>query len=220
MTVLIVDDHPLFREGLREVLRGLGEDSRIVAENDAEAALETAKTLDLDLVLIDLTLPGMNGIEALERFGQEAPGVPVVIISAHEDTDEVRRALALGALGYIPKSTPPSVLLDALRLVLGGGIYVPPLLLREIRHVRPTYEGRSESGEPPASDRLTERQIEVLTLLVQGKSNKLIARELKLSDKTVKGHVTAIFRALDVVNRTQAAMEARRRGLIGSEIPE
>jgi DNA-binding NarL/FixJ family response regulator len=125
----------------------------------------------------------------------------------------VRRALALGAVGYIPKSTSASVMADALRLVLGGGVYVPPLMLADAQPE--SAEGARHPGSPePSGEHLTERQVNVLELLALGKSNKVIARELDVSEKTVKSHITAVFRALGVVNRTQAAMEARKRGLI------
>ncbi|WP_171164789.1 response regulator [Usitatibacter palustris] len=216
MTVLIVDDHPLFREGLKQVLQNLAEDTEVLAESDAQAGLAVAKARDdLDLVLLDLSMPGMDGFTAVERFGREAPGVPVVIVSGHEEAAEVRRALSCGALGYIPKSTPPNTLIDALRLVLGGGIYVPPVLLHAVQDPDPeAVEAQAESGEKLAPENLTGRQIDVLGLLAQGLSNKLIARDLDLSEKTVKAHVTAVFRALGVVNRTQAALEARRLGLL------
>jgi len=213
MRVLVVDDHPLFREGLKVVLQDLADETDIVTQAGAEEALAAARAMDdLDLVLLDLSMPGMNGFTAVQRFCREVPGVPVVIISAHEQPADVRRALSLGALGYIPKSTPPQVLLDALRLVLGGGVYVPPLFLDTSRtHDAPPAPG---ADPEPRDGELTERQGDVLVLLSQGKSNKLIARELELSEKTVKSHVTALFRALGVVNRTQAAIAARRRGLI------
>jgi two-component system, NarL family, nitrate/nitrite response regulator NarL len=215
MTVLVVDDHPLFREGLRQVLQGLAGETRVIAEGDAEKALAAVHEIDdLDLVLLDLSMPGMNGFTAVQRFSREAPGVPVVIISAHEEPADVRRALSLGALGYIPKSTPPNILPDALRLVMGGGVYVPPLFLHATRQAGTPAAPPAVQGELSGDGVLTGRQADVLVLLSQGKSNKLIARDLELSEKTVKAHVTAVFRALGVVNRTQAALAARRRGLI------
>jgi DNA-binding NarL/FixJ family response regulator len=212
MTVLVVDDHPLFREGLSQMLHDLDGDAQILGYDDAAKALDAAKARDdLDLVLLDLTMPGLNGLAAIERFVREAPGVPLVIVSAHEEPARVRSALALGAVGYIPKSTPAAVMTDALRLVLGGGVYVPPLMLQEVQ-----ADAAHAPQQPPApsGEHLTERQVDVLIQLALGKSNKSIARELDLSEKTVKAHITAVFRALGVVNRTQAAMEARRRGLI------
>ena len=215
MSVLVVDDHPLFREGLRQLLGELQEGAEVLAEGDAEKGLEVARSRgDLDLVLLDLTMPGMNGIAAVERFGREAPGVPVVIISAHEEPAQVRRALSLGAVGYIPKSTPARAMIDALRLVLGGSVYVPPLMLGALQGDG-GGQAHAQAGAPHASgEQLTERQVDVLALVALGKSNKVIARELELSEKTVKAHITAVFRALGVINRTQAAIEARRRGLI------
>jgi DNA-binding NarL/FixJ family response regulator len=214
MTVLLVDDHPLFREGLRQLLRDLDEGAEVLAEEDAEDGLAVAKLRDdLDLVCLDLTMPGMNGLAAVEHFVQEAPGVPVVIISGHEEPARVRRALALGAVGYIPKSTSASVMADALRLVLGGGVYVPPLMLADAQP-ESVASTRHPGSPEPTGEHLTERQVNVLELLALGKSNKVIARELDVSEKTVKSHITAVFRALGVVNRTQAAMEARKRGLI------
>lgn len=213
MTVLVVDDHPLFREGLAQMLRDLDPATQVIGEDDAARAIELAKTrADLDLVLLDLTLPGLNGIEAIRRFLEEAPGIPVIIVSAHEEPARVRSALSLGAVGYIPKSTPAAVMADALRLVLRGGVYVPPVMLQEVRGNEGA--GTAHAAVAPAGHPLTDRQLDVLVLLATGKSNKVIARELGLSEKTIKAHVTAVFRALGVVNRTQAAMEARRRGLL------
>lgn len=215
MVVLVVDDHPLFREGLTQLLRDLDAQAEVLAEADARHGLAVAaERADLDLVLLDLTMPGMNGLDAVGRFGEEAPGVPVVILSALEDPEQVRRALALGAVGYIPKSTPSTTMIDALRLVLGGGLYVPPLMLSAMGSGREPAPQPAERNEQRAPEALTDRQIEVLALLATGKSNKLIARELGLSEKTVKAHITAVFRVLGVVNRTQAALEARHRGLI------
>lgn len=212
MTVLVVDDHPLFREGLSQLLRDLDADADVIGYDDAGKALDAAKARDdLDLVLLDLSMPGLNGLAAVERFVREAPGVPVVIVSGHEEPARVRSALSLGAAGYIPKSTPAALMTDALRLVLRGGVYVPPVMLNEVGSsaLRP-----AERRDPAADEPLTERQVEVLALLANGKTNKEIARELDLSEKTVKAHITAVFRALGVVNRTQAAVEARKRGLI------
>lgn len=215
MVVLVVDDHPLFREGLTQLLRDLDAQAEVLAEADARHGLAVAAArADLDLVLLDLTMPGMNGLDAVERFGEEAPGVPVVILSALEDPEQVRRALALGAVGYIPKSTPSPTMIDALRLVLGGGMYVPPLMLSAMGSGSEPAPQPAQRNEQRAPEALTDRQIEVLALLATGKSNKLIARELGLSEKTVKAHITAVFRLLGVVNRTQAALEARHRGLI------
>jgi DNA-binding NarL/FixJ family response regulator len=178
---------------------------------DGAAGLRLAEThSDLDAVFLDLQMPGVDGMSAVPEFGKRRPELPVIVLSSSEDPQDVRRALSLGALGYVPKSARPDTLLSALRLVLSGNLYVPPLMLEPAEAASPTMAG-TESGPQGG---LTERQLEVLRLLGAGKPNKEIGRELGLSDKTVKAHVTAIFKTLQVVNRTQAASAARRANLL------
>jgi len=153
----------------------------------------------------------MDGLRALAEFGRARPELPVIVISASEDARDAREALAKGALGYVPKSAGPHTLLSAIRLVLNGDLYVPPLIHAEPAAVRLSDSRAAVSPGRPA---LTDRQIDVLRRLCEGQSNKGIALELGLSEKTVKAHVTAIFRALNVVNRTQAAAVGRAAGLI------
>ena len=206
MKLLIVDDHPIVREGLAAMLRQA--DAEVLqAASAAQGFALAAAHADLDAVFLDLAMPGMGGIAAIREFGGQRPELPVIVLSSSENADDVRRALSAGALGYVPKSAPPQTLLSALQLVLSGNVYVPPLLLGEGR----ATDGPTASALP---GRLTERQVEVLRLVCRGASNKQIARELALSDKTVKAHVTAIFRALNVVNRTQAATAAQAAGLL------
>lgn len=209
MKLLIVDDHAIFREGLAALLLQAGPYSEVLHAGDAMGGFQIAETThDLDAVLLDLTLPSMNGLAAIAEFGRRRPELPVVVISSSENPQDVRRTLAAGALGYVPKSASPGTLLSALQLVLAGEIYLPPLLLNECGNGGGAAEMRPvpEPGPP----RLTERQIEVLRLIVRGLSNKEIGRELGLSEKTVKVHITNIFKALNVVNRTQAASAAAR----------
>jgi len=206
MKLLIVDDHAILREGLAAMLRQAGPDTEVVQAGNGAEGLRIAETrLDLDAVFLDLEMPGSGGMSAIPEFGKRRPDLPVIVLSSSEDPRDVRRALALGALGYIPKSSPPRVLLSALQLVLSGTIYVPPLMLGPAA-AAPRLAGAG-AASPGAS--LTERQLEVLRLLGKGLSNKEIGRELALSEKTVKAHVTAIFKTLNVVNRTQAASAAR-----------
>ena len=210
MKLLIVDDHAILREGLAAILRLAGPDTEVLQAGDGAEGLRIADAhLDLDAVFLDLQMPGVDGMAAVPEFGRRRPELPVIVLSSSEDPQDVRRALALGALGYVPKSAPPQTLLSALQLVLSGNIYVPPLMLNA------AAAGTRPAGANGAADRasLTERQREVLRLLSDGLSNKEIGRALGLSDKTVKAHVTAIFRTLDVVNRTQAASAARSGGL-------
>ncbi len=210
MKILLADDHPLFREGVKHVLTLLGDEVKIVDAHDYPTLFsEAAANPDLDLVLADLYMPGMGGHEGIAEFRNQFPDTPLVIMTASESRADARRALASGALGYVLKSSPSQEMLDALIRVLDGGIYVPPLL-----------EGDEQPDAPlslmPLSSqgiRLTNRQLEVLKLLLQGKPNKIIARELDLSEGTVKIHVAAIFKALGVSNRTEAAVAAQRFGL-------
>ena len=211
MKLLVVDDHPLMRDGIVALLAQFGPDTVVLQAGDATSALAAiAAHADLDAVILDLGLPGMGGMRALTEFGRVRPDVPVVVVSASEDARDAREALAKGALGYVPKSAGQRTLLSAIRLVLEGELYVPPLLLSDPPPAG--FESRGEAGPQRAA--LTDRQIEVLRRLSQGQPNKTIARELGLSEKTVKAHITAIFRALNVVNRTQAAAAGRDAGLL------
>ena len=212
MKVLIVDDHPVFREGLAALLRQSGSDTSVLQAGDAAEALAfVAQHADLDIVVLDIVLPGMSGLPAIAEFARLRPDLPVVVLSSSENPLDARKAFAQGALGYVPKSASPQTLLAAIRLVLNGDLYVPPLILDEPAAARLAHLRR---GAGPGGSPLTDRQIDVLRRLVDGQLNKAIAVDLGLSEKTVKAHVTGIFRALNVVSRTQAAAAAREIGLI------
>lgn len=208
MKVLLVDDHPLFREGVASVLQRMDDDTAVVqAINGQEGLDRLAEHPDIALVLMDLRMATMPGLETLEQIRRRFPRVPAMVLSSSEDPADVRRALKAGARGYCPKSAAPATLLAAMRLVLEGEVYVPPFMAQA-------------SDEPPAladASGMTPRQREVLQALCSGKSNKEIARVLGMQEKTVKGHVSAIFRALDVVHRLQAVEAARAAGLVGAE---
>lgn len=211
MKLLIVDDHAIVREGLAAMLRQVGPETVVLQASDGAEGLCMAELHpDLDAVFLDLQMPGVSGMSAVPEFGRRRPALPVIVLSSSEDPHDVRRALALGALGYVPKSAPPQTLLSALQLVLTGNIYVPPLML----DASTASHRAAAAGDKGVRGALTERQMEVLRQLSAGLSNKEIARELGLSDKTVKAHVTSIFKTLDVVNRTQAASAARRADLL------
>ena len=214
LKLLIIDDHPLFREGVGTALKSLDQDIQLVLAADAAEGFAAAVAHpDLDLVLLDLALPGMNGFVAIREFRLRFPLLPVVVVSALENAPNARRALAEGAAGFIPKSSPTHTVVEALREVLAGGAYVPPILrangvveesLQETPSVTPTLD----------IGLLTVRQIEVLTHMCRGKGNKEIASDFGLSEKTIKTHVAAIFKVFGVVNRTQAVLAARRVGLL------
>jgi two-component system, NarL family, nitrate/nitrite response regulator NarL len=210
MKLLVIDDHPIVLEGLAALLGQLSAEAIVLTAHDAKEGLSLLEDHpDLDIVLLDLVLPGLSGHLAISEFGRKRPSLPIVVLSSSEDPADVKKALTLGALGYVPKSASQKTLLSAIRLVLNGELYVPPLVID-----RPEGENDPRDRTVANAARLTERQIEVLTLLSQGQSNKTIAARLNLAEKTVKIHISAIFRALNVVNRTQAAAVGRETGLI------
>jgi len=208
MKILIIDDHPLIQEALKHVLAALDPTLELIQAQDAsDAHAALSREPDTDLILLDLTLPGCDGFELLADLRREWPGMPVLVLSATHDRETVEHALDLGAMGFIPKTANTRVLLDALRLVLSGGVYVPAESAQANGALRPRSVTRPEQLG------LTLRQADVLKLLVQGKPNKLICRDLRLSEGTVKVHVSAILRALNVRNRTQVVIELARRGV-------
>lgn len=208
MKILVADDHPLIREAVRHLLCDLDPDVAVLEASDGGGVRHAVgEHPDLDLLLLDLKLPGVDGLSLLPELRREHPALPVVVLSALEDSGTVRQAFARGAMGFIPKSSSNEVMLGALRLVLSGGRYLPPEAL---------HDDSSATVQPPASVAelgLTERQREVLALMAQGKSNKQICRELGLAEATVKIHVTAILRALKVTSRAQAIVAVNRLGL-------
>lgn len=211
MKILLADDHPLFREGIKPVLRKLDNQLEIIEARDYPSAFEaTHGTPELDLALIDLCMPGMPGVEGVIRYRATFPEVPVVVVSASEQLDDIQKLLGVGALGYLCKSSPSEVILGALRLVLAGGVYLPPSLLEQ--------SGLDEAIHQELSRHttLTQRQIQVLRQLADGKTNKQIATSLKVTEGTVKIHMAAIFRVLKVNNRTEALLVAQKMGLHAS----
>jgi two-component system, NarL family, nitrate/nitrite response regulator NarL len=212
MKLLVVDDHPVLRGGLCALLLQLEKDVVVVQASDAEEGLAlVGHHDDLDIVILDIAMPGMNGFQAIKEFGRVRPELPVIVLSSSESPEDVRQALAQGALGYVPKSTNQHTLIAAIRIVMNGDLYVPPLILDDAVTGRLTHFRSRESIAKPG---LTDRQLAVLRLVSGGRTNKAIAFDLGLSEKTVKGHVTAIFRILNVINRTQAAAAGRENGLI------
>jgi DNA-binding NarL/FixJ family response regulator len=213
MKVLMIDDHHLVRDGMRPVLERLaspGERLHVLeAATFAAGLAEIERHADIELVLLDLRLPDVAGFDALARLQRERPDLPVVVMSGEDEAGLVREALQRGALGYIPKSSRPAVILQALRLVLSGGTYVP----REIMGGDDARHGEAPASPAPsgfASLGLTPRQAEVLPLLLAGKSNKEICRELGMAEGTAKSHIAAIFKALGVTTRVQAVLAVGR----------
>lgn len=224
MKILVADDHALIREGLRHILDGLDEEVVFLEAADCPTTLRLAEQHrdEIDLILLDLFMPGMSGFSALHELRQRYPAIPVVVLSGHDDRSDVLRALDAGAMGYIPKSSGSEVMVNALRLVFAGGVYIPPqVLAHEPAGTAPgaeiwqpaVKENAADYGPSPADLGLTHRQAQVLARIVQGKPNKIICRELGLTEGTVKIHVTAILKTLNVSSRTQAVIAVSRLGL-------
>ena len=229
MKVLLVDDHPLVLSALQTVIQSVGRGTQVVGVDTAEAAREALRSEDdFDLVLLDLALGDADGFEVLVEFRAAYPAVPVVVVSASDRASDVIRAIDSGAMGFVPKRSSHAELHEALRLVMDGAMYVPPSMLG-LEFARPVPHGGDTvpsvmrpAGDPPLGPGarpeprqklpslddvgLTPRQTEVLSLLLQGLPNKLIARQLNLSVETVKDHVAAVLRALGVNSRTQAVL--------------
>jgi DNA-binding NarL/FixJ family response regulator len=218
MKILIVDDHVLIREALRGVLRGIQRGATILEAADGRSAIDAVDHDNVDLVLLDLNLPDRHGLALLTDLRKRQPALGIVVLSALQDLADIRKALELGALGYIPKSAPREVMLNALRLVFAGGIYIPP----EALALNNNAHSGSRTDRPivsPSALGLSDRQLEVLALLMQGKSNKSICRTLNLMEPTVKHHVASILRALKVTNRTQAVVAANELGWTFPTVP-
>ena len=212
MKILLVDDHALFRDGVALLLKELDAEVQVWHASNLDEALAVIDGgAGIELILLDFILPGTHGLQALEVMRERHPGVPLVMLSSQEDQVTVLHSIRLGAMGFIPKSAPSSVMFEALRIVLAHGIYVPPLSLAGIG-LPSLVSARSSTS--PAELGLTPRQTQVLRLILEGKPMKLIARELGLSHNTAKTHVGAVLRALSVTTRTQAIVAVNRMGLM------
>lgn len=223
--VLLADDHRLIIEGVKLKLAELDPAvETVVAMNldELESLIQTHGD-SLDLALIDITMPGTHGHEHVAKLRSAVPKLPVIVLSGLEDVELMRALMDLGVLGFIPKAYSPDVMLSAIRLVLAGGVYIPPLLLSNAQaqgwhpgdtRALSSHPASAVSGPSHSIDGLrkllTERQIDVMRLLSQGKPNKLIARDLGISEGTVKIHLAAIFRALNVRNRVEAVVASRK----------
>lgn len=208
--ILIADDHPLFREAISNVIQSGFPGSETIETEDLERTLEQA-TLDdeLDLVLLDLNMPGMQGLNGLISLRNEAPTTPVVIISAEDNKQLVLQAIACGAVGFISKSSPRPQMTEALRQILNGNVYLPPEIIRtDTPDSRPVRNTAEPKVTPECLSALTRRQLLVLERMAQGESNKQIAYNLNIAETTVKAHVSAILRKLGVHNRVQAILSA------------
>ena len=208
--VLIADDHPLFREGLRTLLQS-GSDTEVVGEAaTGEETITQASMLQPDVILMDINMPGINGIEATRRILHTSPHISILIVTMYEDDDSVFAAMRAGAHGYLLKGADQEETLRAIKAVSRGeAIFSPSIAKRLIRYFSPT---RVASTPPQAFPELTEREREILALLSQGLNNAEIAQHLVLSPKTVRNHLSNIFNKLQVADRAQAIIRAREAG--------
>jgi len=213
MNILVVDDHALFRGGVVQALHENDGTVSVLECSLIDSALDRIESgARIDLMILDLHMPGHSGLSALEHARARCPAIPVLVLSGQDDPLTIQQCIEMGACGFLPKAAPAEALQQALKLVLSGGVYLPANCL--------SVASGGTAHWPDADDlwgrlgvRLTERQREVLLALVQGKPNKVIARELGVSDGTVKTHITNIFGALGLSNRTQAVYALARAGL-------
>lgn len=219
LKILIADDHPLYRQGLVRLVSDLDTDVETVEAGDFPEAVRLAREDGpFDLTLTDLRMPGMDQFPGLRALRDATGSKPLVVVSGFETRSNLERALEIGAQGFLPKSAPPSVMLNALRLVLLGEIYVPPSLFSSDARPTETASASLDSARFAMEIRanvemLTQRQMGVLALIGLGLSNREIAERLNISEGTVKVHVGAILKTLGVSNRTQAALLATDMGI-------
>ena len=211
MKVLIVDDHTLIREALHAVLKELKREAVILEASSSREAMHIVEEHpDISLILLDINLPDRDGFSVLCELRQRYATIAIVILSSSDDQDTVRRAFKLGALGFIPKTTEREVMLNAIELVFSGGVYIPSKILEET--AGPPFADKPLARDSLKRLGLTDRQIDVLALLMKGKSNKVIARTLNMAVPTVKNHITVVLKALGVATRTEAVIKVGKIG--------
>lgn len=212
MHILIVDDHPLFREGMKTLLTALEPAVRFSDAGSVDDAAALPAEDPPDLILLDMNLPGVSRLDALRQVKAAHEGASVVVISGDEDPLLIRSAIDAGAAGYIPKSTDASLTIQALRLVLANGIYLPRAALTSAGAAAASAQSAKAAASSPE---FSGRQLAVLKCLLQGKANKVIARELSIAEGTVKAHLWSIYQALGVSSRAQAMYRVHELRMFG-----
>ena len=212
MKLLIVDDHGLVREGLKAILVQSDLKAECLEAWDETSIWHCLKQHpDVNLVLLDIQLPGLSGMDLLKHIAKEHPAIPIIMLSADHDSSTVSQALQWGASGFMPKNSLNQVLISAIRLVLAGGVYIPPEALLKSAP-KPPPAPTNKAALQLESLGLTNRQLDVLRLLVKGLSNKRISRQIDLAEATVKIHIRGILRTLGVTNRTEALVKLTEMG--------
>ncbi|MEN6315151.1 MAG: response regulator transcription factor [Clostridiaceae bacterium] len=211
ISVLIADDHSLLRQGLKQILE-LEKDISVVAQaSNGSEAVQCAKECKPDVILMDINMPGTNGLQAIKEIKQEKLQCRIIVLTIHEDREYLFKTLQMGAEGYVLKDAEPSVLIEAIRNVNSGQSYIQPNMTSEL--VREFNRVTMHEKEKRDDSNLTSREVEVLELIAEGMINKEIAKQLYISEKTVKNHVSNIFRKLNVSDRTQAAIYAFKHNI-------
>lgn len=200
LRIVVADDHALVRGGLTLLIDIAKPGAEIFEANSLDKVSEHLSQSSIDLMLLDLMMPGMDGIQGIKSLSKNWPSIPIIIVSVTEDAHTISQSISAGAMGYIPKTSEPNVTISAIRLVLDGGVYIPPHVLNQRVNQHDDANSKTKRG----GSILSRRQLEVLELIQSGKSNKDIGAELGLSTGTIKMHVSGIFKKLKVSNRTEA----------------
>lgn len=211
ISVLIADDHSMVRQGLKQILE-LEDDIIVTAQaSNGDEAVKLAREKKPDIILMDINMPGTNGLQAIKELKQDKYPFKIIVLTIHEDREYLFKTIQMGAEGYILKDAEPSVLIEAIRNVFKGESYIQPNmtkeLVKEFNRITLHEKGKNEENN------LTAREIEVLQLIAEGMINKEIAKQLYISEKTVKNHVSNIFKKLNVSDRTQAAIYAFKNNI-------
>jgi DNA-binding NarL/FixJ family response regulator len=214
ISVLIADDHTLFRKGIRGMLEAEGDMVVVGEAATGNEALEQARKLMPDVILMDIKMPDLDGVEATRTLHREMPHIGIIFCTMFDDNGMVFAGLKAGGRGYILKDSDPETMLRAIRAVAHGESLLSPAVAQKVLRQFAALPGEEPAGRDPLCDELTERELQVLTCIGQGQSNKEIAAQLVLSEKTVKNHIANIFSKLHVCDRTQAVLYAIRKGLV------
>lgn len=213
--VLMVDDHALFRDGMRYVLQQLADEVEVIdSGNFLDGMKQAASNPDLDLALLDLHMPGSEGVKSILAFHESNPSIPLVVVSGSDQREDIEKVMEYGAMGFISKMSSSKIMLAALRMVMDGGVYLPPQLLQQA--MAGLDQGAVVDRRTDRSNKngLTTRQMQTLQYLAEGLSNKEISARMNLAEGTVKIHTAAVYQALRVNSRLEAVSAARRMGFL------